>query len=136
MAVIDIGSNSVRLVVYERLARSPVPLFNEKMLAGLGAGVAETGRLAADAVEKTKEALRRFAALTRQMGVTELDVLATAATREAANGADFIAEAEAIADAGDGSHGREEERIAALASWRDSRTPAELPATWEAAAWS
>ena len=44
VAVIDIGSNSVRLVVYERLARSPTPLFNEKMLAGLGAGVAETGQ--------------------------------------------------------------------------------------------
>ena len=87
VAVIDIGSNSVRLVVYERLARSPTPLFNEKMLAGLGAGVAETGRLADDAVEKTKAALRRFTALARQMRVTELDVLATAATREAENGA-------------------------------------------------
>ena len=96
VAVIDIGSNSVRLVVYERLARSPTPLFNEKMLAGLGAGVAQTGRLAADAVEKTKSALRRFTQLARQMGVVELDVLATAATREAENGADFIAEAAAI----------------------------------------
>lgn len=96
VAVIDIGSNSVRLVVYEKLARSPTPLFNEKMLAGLGAGVAETGRLAPGAVEKTKRALRRFAALVRQMRVTELRVLATAATREAANGADFISDVEAI----------------------------------------
>ena len=88
--MIDLGSNSVRLVVYERLARSPTPLFNEKMLAGLGAGVAETGRLADDAVEKTKAALRRFTALARQMRVTGLDVLATAATREAENGAAFI----------------------------------------------
>jgi exopolyphosphatase/guanosine-5'-triphosphate,3'-diphosphate pyrophosphatase len=84
------------LVVYERLARSPTPLFNEKMLAGLGTGVAETGRLAADAVEKTKGALRRFAALARQMGVVELDVLATAAAREAEDGGAFIAEVEAI----------------------------------------
>ena len=96
VAVIDIGSNSVRLVVYERLARSPTPLFNEKMLAGLGAGVAETGRLAGDAVQKTYAALRRYAALTRQMQVTDLHVLATAATREAANGAEFIAGIEAI----------------------------------------
>jgi exopolyphosphatase/guanosine-5'-triphosphate,3'-diphosphate pyrophosphatase len=85
------------------------------MLAGLGAGVAETGRLAADAVEKTKEALRRFAALTRQMGVTELDILATAATREAANGADFITEAEAICGMPvTVLTGAEEARIAAL----------------------
>lgn len=96
VAVIDIGSNSVRLVVYERLARSPTPLFNEKMLAGLGAGVAETGRLAADAVGKTYAAIRRFAALTRQMQVIDLHVLATAATREATNGSAFIAEIEAI----------------------------------------
>jgi len=96
VAVIDIGSNSVRLVVYERLGRSPTPLFNEKMLAGLGAGVAETGKLAPDAVEKTLCALRRFAVLTRQMHVTDLNVLATAATREAENGAGFIAGIEAI----------------------------------------
>jgi exopolyphosphatase/guanosine-5'-triphosphate,3'-diphosphate pyrophosphatase len=96
VAVIDIGSNSVRLVVYERLARSPTPLFNEKIMAGLGSGVAETGRLAEDAVAKTNAALRRFAALTRQMRVAELNVVATAATREAANGAGFIAEVEKI----------------------------------------
>lgn len=96
VAVIDIGSNSVRLVVYERLSRSPTPLFNEKMLAGLGAGVAETGRLAPDAVEKTQKALRRFVALARQMRVSEINVLATAATREAENGAAFITEAAAI----------------------------------------
>ena len=96
VAVIDIGSNSVRLVVYERLARSPTPLFNEKMLAGLGAGVAESGRLAADAVEKTQRTIRRFIALSRQMGVVELDILATAATREAENGSAFISEIEAI----------------------------------------
>jgi exopolyphosphatase/guanosine-5'-triphosphate,3'-diphosphate pyrophosphatase len=94
--VIDIGSNSVRLVVYERLARSPTPLFNEKTLAGLGAGVAETGRIAADAAEKTRAALRRFAALSRQMRVVELNVVATAAIREAKNGTEFMAEVERI----------------------------------------
>jgi exopolyphosphatase/guanosine-5'-triphosphate,3'-diphosphate pyrophosphatase len=96
VAVIDIGSNSVRLVVYERLARSPTPLFNEKILAGLGAGVAETGRLAEDAVAKTYAALRRFVALARQMRVADLNVVATAATREAENGAGFIAGAAKI----------------------------------------
>jgi exopolyphosphatase/guanosine-5'-triphosphate,3'-diphosphate pyrophosphatase len=115
VAVIDIGSNSVRLVVYERLARSPTPLFNEKMLAGLGTGVAETGRLTEAAVAKTNGALRRFTALTRQMRVTDLHVLATAATREAENGADFIAGIEAICGAPvTVLSGAEEARMAAL----------------------
>ncbi len=96
IGVIDIGSNSVRLVVYEGLARSPTPLFNEKILAGLGAGVAESGRLDPDAVERSRVALRRFTAIARQMGVEELDVVATSAPREAADGAAFIAEVEAI----------------------------------------
>lgn len=115
VAVIDIGSNSVRLVVYERLARSPTPLFNEKMLAGLGAGVAETGRLAPDAIAKTAAALRRFRVLITQMGVSDLYIVATAATREAENGAEFIAAVEAICQ-----HpvtvlsGADEARVAAL----------------------
>ncbi len=46
VAVVDIGSNSVRLVVYDGLRRSPTPVFNEKILCGLGKGVAITGKLA------------------------------------------------------------------------------------------
>ena len=115
VGVIDIGSNSVRLVVYERLARSPTPLFNEKVLAGLGAGVADSGVLAADAIERTRAALRRFAALAKQLDVKELDVVATAAIREAKNGADFIREAEAICEAPVSVlSGAEEARIGAL----------------------
>ena len=115
IGVIDIGSNSVRLVVYERLARSPTPLFNEKVLAGLGTGVAESGELAPDAVARTRLALRRFAALTRQMRVKELDVVATAAVREAADGAKFISEVEAICGVPvNVLSGTEEARIAAL----------------------
>ena len=67
VAVIDIGSNSVRLVVYEGLTRSPTPIFNEKVLAGLGREVQSTGLLAADAVEKALDALRRFRALCDTM---------------------------------------------------------------------
>ena len=63
IAVIDIGSNSVRLVVYEGLTRSPTPIFNEKVLAGLGREVQSTGLLAPDAVEQALTALRRFRAL-------------------------------------------------------------------------
>src|SRR5580693_7526765 len=57
VAVVDIGSNSVRLVAYEGLTRSPTPLFNEKVLAGLGREVQTTGLLAPDAVEKALGAL-------------------------------------------------------------------------------
>ena len=62
VAVIDIGSNSVRVVVYEGLTRSPTPVFNEKALCGLGAHLATTGRLDDDAVKSALTALRRFRA--------------------------------------------------------------------------
>jgi exopolyphosphatase/guanosine-5'-triphosphate,3'-diphosphate pyrophosphatase len=96
VGVIDIGSNSVRLVVYEGLTRSPTPLFNEKTLAGLGREVQTKGLLAADAVEKALAALQRFRALCDTMQVERLHVLATAACRDARNGAEFIAAAEKI----------------------------------------
>ncbi|MGL4973792.1 MAG: exopolyphosphatase, partial [Bosea sp. (in: a-proteobacteria)] len=60
LAIIDIGSNSVRLVVFEGLSRSPAQIFNEKEMAGLGREVATTGMLAADAVRKALDALVRF----------------------------------------------------------------------------
>lgn len=91
IAVIDIGSNSVRLVVYERLSRSPTPIFNEKASCGLGREVLTTGRLNADAVEKALGTLRRFRVLCDRMGVGKLYVLATAAARDASNGPEFIA---------------------------------------------
>ena len=69
VAVIDIGSNSVRLVVYEGVTRSPTPLFNEKTLAGLGREVQTKGLLPADAVEKALAALKRFRALCDTMRV-------------------------------------------------------------------
>ncbi len=96
IAVIDIGSNSVRLVVYEGASRSPTPIFNEKALCGLGRGVSSTGRLQEQAVTSALASLRRFAALCRQMDVGERIVLATAAARDAENGPDFLREAEAI----------------------------------------
>jgi exopolyphosphatase/guanosine-5'-triphosphate,3'-diphosphate pyrophosphatase len=96
VAVIDIGSNSVRLVVYEGLTRSPTPIFNEKVLAGLGREVQSTGLLAADAVDKALSALRRFRALCERLEVTQRWAIATAACREAKNGKSFIAEARRI----------------------------------------
>ena len=63
IAVVDIGSNSVRLVVYEGLTRVPTPLFNDKVMCGLGRGVAVTGKLHEEGVEKALEALERFRVL-------------------------------------------------------------------------
>jgi exopolyphosphatase/guanosine-5'-triphosphate,3'-diphosphate pyrophosphatase len=99
VAVIDIGSNSVRLMVYEGLSRSPTPTFNEKVLAGLGREVQSTGLLPSDAVDKALAALRRFRAVCDVIRVGSLWVLATAACRDASNGASFIAEAARICGA-------------------------------------
>jgi exopolyphosphatase/guanosine-5'-triphosphate,3'-diphosphate pyrophosphatase len=96
IAVIDIGSNSVRLVVYEGLTRSPTPIFNEKVLCGLGREVHSTGLLAPDAVEKALTALRRFRLLCDRIEVPQVHVLATAACRDAKNGRAFISEAERV----------------------------------------
>jgi exopolyphosphatase / guanosine-5'-triphosphate,3'-diphosphate pyrophosphatase len=96
VAVIDIGSNSVRLVVYESMTRSLVSLFNEKTLCGLGREVQTTGLLAPDAVAKALTSLRRFRALCRVMKVGRVYAIATAACRDATNGPVFIAKAERI----------------------------------------
>ena len=95
VAVIDIGSNSVRLVVYEGLARSLTPIFNEKVLAGLGREVLTTGLLPRRCRGPRRlAALARFRALCDAMRVGEIFAIATAACRDARNGAAFIAEAE------------------------------------------
>jgi exopolyphosphatase/guanosine-5'-triphosphate,3'-diphosphate pyrophosphatase len=90
VAVVDIGSNSVRLVVYEGLTRSPAALFNEKALCGLGREVQSTGLLAADAVDQALAALKRYSALCDTMGAKKIFAIATAACREAKNGRDFV----------------------------------------------
>lgn len=96
VSVVDIGSNSVRLVIYEGLSRMPSVLFNEKVLCGLGRGIAGTGMLDHEGISRALSALRRFRTLSVQARATRMHVLATAATREAANGPDFVAEAESI----------------------------------------
>jgi exopolyphosphatase/guanosine-5'-triphosphate,3'-diphosphate pyrophosphatase len=96
VAVIDIGSNSVRLVVYESMTRSLITIFNEKALCGLGREVQTTGLLAPDAVTKALTSLRRFHALCKVMKVGRVHAIATAACRDASNGPEFIAKAERI----------------------------------------
>ena len=85
-AIVDIGSNSVRLVVYDQLGRAPLPRFNEKSLCRLGEGLAQTGAISADGFRRTVEALRRFRAIADAMGVAKIDVTGTEAIRRASNG--------------------------------------------------
>ncbi|MBS0481784.1 MAG: Ppx/GppA family phosphatase [Proteobacteria bacterium] len=89
-AIVDIGSNSVRLVVFGGPPRAPATLFNEKLMAGLGRGVTGGGRLAPDAVAMALGGLARFAALLRLMQPASVQVVATAAVRDAANGEEFL----------------------------------------------
>src|SRR3954447_6884184 len=96
VAVIDIGSNSVRLLGDEGHTRSPTSIFNEKVLCGLGREVQSTGLLAPDAVAKALAALRRFRGLCDRINVPKVFAIATAACRDAKNGKDFISRAEEI----------------------------------------
>lgn len=94
IGVVDIGSNSVRLVIYDGLTRAPTPVFNEKVLCGLGKSVASTGRLGNKSVRCAINALTRFHAIARNLGVKSIKAIATAAVREAADGPDFIKQGE------------------------------------------
>ena len=89
IGVMDVGSNSVRLVVYDVRGRAMQPRFNEKVLAGLGRGLASTGKLNRDGVEVAVAALARFASITRAQKVEALFPFATAAVREASDGKEF-----------------------------------------------
>ncbi len=90
VAIIDIGSNSVRLVAYEGMARAVTPIYNEKVLCGLGRHVATTGRLDDEAADRALRALARFKVLCETMNVSDVFVLATAAARDASNGPAFL----------------------------------------------
>ena len=96
VAIIDIGSNSVRLVVYSGAKRIPTIIFNEKVMAGLGREMTETGALGEGAQARALDALCRFRRLTGQMGVVRTRVVATAAVREASNGAEFLERVRAV----------------------------------------
>jgi exopolyphosphatase/guanosine-5'-triphosphate,3'-diphosphate pyrophosphatase len=92
VGIIDVGSNSIRLVVYERASRAPLPVFNEKVLCGLARGLDATGRLNPQGVEMALANIDRFTTLAHNMKVTSLDLLATAAVRDASDGPQFMNE--------------------------------------------
>lgn len=91
VAVVDIGSNSVRLVIYDALSRAPFPRFNEKSLCGLGRDLDTTGRLAEEAMEATVNAVHRYSAIATAMQAHRVDILATEAVRSASNGEELVA---------------------------------------------
>ena len=113
-AIIDIGSNSIRLVVYQGPPRLPATLFNEKALAGLGRSLAASGKIDEQAMAMAATALHRFAALAREMAVGSLRTVATAAVRDASNGAALIAIAEAAGLTVEILPGEEEARAAGM----------------------
>jgi exopolyphosphatase/guanosine-5'-triphosphate,3'-diphosphate pyrophosphatase len=125
VGVVDVGSNSVRMVVFDGAARSPAYFYNEKIMCGLGKGLVETGFLNPEGRRRALAALKRFSLLAKGMGIDTLTVVATAATREAKDGPAF--QAEVLATTGlklwvvDGD---EEARLSAqgvLLGWPDAK---------------
>ncbi len=90
-AVVDLGSNSVRLVVFEGLGRNPVAIFNEKAVLRLGRGLQTTGRLNEEGVVAALEVMQRYHTIVHAMRASPFEVLATAAVRDAINGPEFVA---------------------------------------------
>ena len=96
VGVVDVGSNSVRLVVFDGAARSPAYFYNEKIMCALGAGMAETGHLSPDGRRRALAAMQRFKKLADGMGLSELTCVATAAVRDATDGREFCKEVRAL----------------------------------------
>jgi|HubBroStandDraft_1064217.scaffolds.fasta_scaffold00005_91 exopolyphosphatase/guanosine-5'-triphosphate,3'-diphosphate pyrophosphatase len=94
VGVIDIGSNSLRLVLYDQIGRAPKLLFNEKVMCALGRGLNSSGRLNPEGLAPALDNVERFVLLSRQLGVARLDLLATSAVRDAEDGGEFVAEIE------------------------------------------
>ncbi len=113
-AIIDIGSNSVRMVLYGGSPRAPVILLNEKVVARLGREIATTGRLADEAVDLAMRGLSRYAMILQDLGIEDVEVVATAAAREAENGPDFLGQIRALGLEPRLLSGEEEARISAM----------------------
>ncbi len=95
-AVIDIGSNSVRLVIFDVLGASMLPTFNEKVMAGLGVGLSKTGKLSGPGQEAALSALARYRAILKALNLRNFLAVATAAVRAADDGPDFIRKANRV----------------------------------------
>lgn len=113
-AIVDIGSNSIRLVVYQGPARVPAILFNEKVMAGLGKELATTGAIGEDSMQLAVRGLKRFHRLCTDMEVDSIMSFATAAVRDASNGGDLLRVAHEIGYDVAVLQGEEEAELAAL----------------------
>lgn len=113
-AVIDIGSNSIRLVIYDGPRRAPAPICNEKALCGLGRDMSVDGRLHPEAAAYALATLKRFRLLLDGHGDPPTIVVATAAVREAVDGPDFVREVAKIGFKAAVIDGAEEARLSAL----------------------
>lgn len=89
VAVIDVGSNSIRLVIYKGPRRAPLPILDEKVSCGLGRGMDSRGRMSPQSMDLALRTVTRFVDIARSMGVSGTKAVATAAVRNAANGPDF-----------------------------------------------
>ena len=96
MAIIDIGSNSIRLVIYASQGRYPFPLFNERANCRLGEGVGDDGMLREERIEVALATLARFAKILGSMGISKVHAVATAAVRRAKNAEQFTRPAAAL----------------------------------------
>lgn len=125
VGVVDVGSNSVRMVVFDGAARSPAYFFNEKILCGLGSGLAQTGYLNPEGRVRALAAIKRFQLLAKGMHLPPLTAVATAAVRDATDGPDF--RDEILRETGLNLYvidGEEEARLSAqgvLLGWPDAK---------------
>ncbi|MCB2076189.1 MAG: Ppx/GppA family phosphatase [Novosphingobium sp.] len=113
-AIVDIGSNTVRLVVYEGPPRAPDVILNEKVTARLGKEVARSGQLSDKAMAGALVGLTRFAKLIDLMDVPDVDVVATAAVRDATNGGEFLERVRQLGMKPRILSGEEEARVSAM----------------------
>ena len=113
-AIIDIGSNSVRMVMYGGSLRAPVTLLNEKVVARLGREIGESGRLAQAAIDTAMRGLGRYALILDDLGITDVEVVATAAVREASNGPEFLEQVRGLGLSPRLLPGEEEARVSAM----------------------
>ena len=115
VGIVDIGSNTVRLVIYEMDTGYPLPIFNEKVQCALARDMGKTGQLSARGVSEALRSLARFSRLAEAMAVSRLELVATAAVRDASDGAVFVEQVEKVC--GHPVHvlsGAEEARLAAV----------------------
>ncbi len=96
IGVIDIGSNSIRLVIFDKYGRYPYPLFNERITCKLGYGVQQTKMLQKDRIDHALETIGRFSKIVKSAGLGSIHVIATAASRQAINASEFLEPAEML----------------------------------------